>query len=263
MKKLYSLVALALFSISAIAQSSIYSENMGTPSGTTGISTNVFQNVSPLVYSGSADVRNSSVSNGYTGASGGGNVFFTGTAGTNFIISGISTLNYSNIQMSFGQLKSTTASSNELTVEVSSNGTNWTTLTYTRPTGSGTANNYILITPTGSIPATANLRIRFTNTNTTQWRLDDVKLTGTMSSLGTSDAQGSKKVFIKNTVVDNGTIQFGIKSEVKIYSINGQLLKTASVSENEALNVSNLQKGIYIVAGNVSGKAVSAKIIKN
>lgn len=261
MKKLYSLVALALFSISAIAQSTIYSENMGTPSGTAGISTNVFQNGIPVIYSGSADVRTSTASSGYTGSSGGGNVFFTGTAGTNFIISGISTLSYSNIQMSFGQLKTTSAANNELTVEVSADGTTWSPLSYNRPTGGGTANNYILITPTGSIPATANLRIRFTNTNTAQWRLDDVKLTGTVGSLGTLDVRNSKKVFVKNTVVDSD-IHFGAKSEVKIYSIGGQLLKTASVSENGILAIADLQKGIYIVTGNVNGQAVSEKIIK-
>ncbi|MDH6250931.1 hypothetical protein M2347_000658 [Chryseobacterium sp. H1D6B] len=261
MKKIYSLFATALLSMSVFAQTTIFSENMGTSSATNSISSNPFQNGSPVTYSGSADVRSSLTSTGYTGASGGANVFFTGTAGTNFIISGINTLNYTNIQMSFGQLKTTSAANNELTVEVSSNGTTWTPLTYTRPTGSGTANAYILITPSGTIPAASSLSIRFTNTTTGQWRLDDVKVTGTNNTLGVSDTKNGKASFVKNTSVDNEII-FGAKSDVKIYNVNGTLVKTASVSENKALNVADLPKGVYIVTGTVNGKNVSEKVIK-
>ncbi len=42
----------------------------------------------------------------------------------------------------------------------------------------------------------------------------------------------------------------------------GQVVKTASVSENQSLNVSDLQQGTYIVTGTVNGKNVSEKVIK-
>lgn len=162
------------------AQVTIYTENMGSPSGTVAITANNFQQEPAITYSGTADVRNTTVSTGYTGSSGGGNVFFT-ASGRFFLISGINTTGFSSIEMSFGMHKSTIASNNELTVEVSSDGTNFTALSYTRPTGSGTA-VWRLITPAGTIPQTANLRIRFTNNSpSAQFRVDDVRVTGVSS----------------------------------------------------------------------------------
>lgn len=158
--------------------STIFSENMGTPSGTTAIGSNIFQNSGALSFVGTGDVRSTTSSSGYTGASGGGSVFITQTANFFFEISGINTTAYSNLVLSFGHFKSTTAGSNELAVEVSADGATYSPLSYSRPTGSGTA-TWLLVTPTGTIPATANLRLRFRQTSTsTQFRIDDVKLTG-------------------------------------------------------------------------------------
>jgi hypothetical protein len=182
MKKLYFFI---LFVFSSIGFSqTFYSENMGNPTTTTAIADNTFQNTSPISYSGTADVRNSTASTGYSGATGGGNVFFTGITGRFLLIEGIntSTYNTSDIQLSFGHHKSTTASSNELLVEVSTNGTDFTPLTYTRASGTGTS-NWALVTITSGIPSTTNLRIRFTQTITTaQFRIDDVKLTNVSAS---------------------------------------------------------------------------------
>lgn len=163
----------------------IFSENMGTPTGTTAISANAFQNTTPITFAGTGDVRATTPSSGYTGASGGGNVFITTTSGTNFVISGINTSAYTNLSLSLGHFKSTSAGNNELAIEVSSDGTNYSALTYSRPTGTGTA-SWLLVTPTGTIPSTANLRIRFRQTGTaTQFRIDDVKLTGTAAVVAT------------------------------------------------------------------------------
>lgn len=159
----------------------IFSENMGSPSTTTAIASNVFQN-SNLTFTGDADVRATTNSTGYTGASAGGNVFVTNSVGRFFQISGINTSTYTNLSLSLGHYKSTTTNSNELVVEVSSDGTNYTPLSYSRPSGSGTA-SWLRIAPIGSIPSTSNLRIRFRQTSTaTQFRIDDVVLTGTQSS---------------------------------------------------------------------------------
>jgi hypothetical protein len=165
----------------------IFSENIGTPSGTTAIASHSFQNSSTLTFSGTADVRNTTLSSGYAGASGAGNVFITNTLGRFFEISNINTSSYSALVLSFGQHKSTIASDGtELEVEVSSDGTTYTPLTLTpRATGSGTA-DWVQIMPTGTIPSTANLRIRFRQTSsTTQFRVDDVVLTGTAASTPT------------------------------------------------------------------------------
>ncbi len=170
--------------------SGILSENMGTPTGTTTIAANVFQNA-VLVFTGTAEVRISTPSSGYTGASGGGNVFVTNTVGRTFEISGINTAGYTDLTLMLGHHKSTTAGNNELTVEVSSDGTNYTALTYSRTTGSGTA-TWALITPTGTIPAAANVRLRFRQTSTTtQFRVDDVVITGTAATTPAISATGS------------------------------------------------------------------------
>lgn len=174
MKKYILTLILGLFTFVGFSQYTLFSENIGSGSGTTSIALNSFQNTS-LSFIGTADTRTTSISSGYIGASGGKNVFFT-TTGRYFIISGINTTNLFLMSLSFGHLKNTTTSSNELDVEVSSDGITYTQLTYTRPTGIGTA-IWTLITPTGTIPSTSNLRIRFiNNSSTAQFRIDDIKL---------------------------------------------------------------------------------------
>ena len=260
MKKFYSLFAAVILAATVNAQEVFYSENMGTPTATTPIATNVFQVGAPVTYSGTAEVRNTSPSTGYSGASGAGTVFLNGV-NKDFLISGIDTTNYTNITMSFGHNKATNASSNEMTVEVSADGSTWTMLNYTRPTGSG-SNGWLLIAPTGIIPTTQNLRIRFNSTiSNAQFRLDDVVLSGTNTTLASGNVNVKKASLVKNTVVGN-SIMFNSKADIKILNMNGQVVKTASVNENTSLEVSSLAKGMYVVTANVNGKAVSQKIIK-
>jgi hypothetical protein len=92
-------------------QTTLLIENIGTSTaGTTPISSNTFQNSSPILFSGTSDTRTSTASSGYAGSSGGRNVFITNTVGINFIISGINTTGYGSLTLSFGHYKSTTAS---------------------------------------------------------------------------------------------------------------------------------------------------------
>ncbi|MFZ4679215.1 MAG: T9SS type A sorting domain-containing protein [Flavobacterium sp.] len=176
MKKIYSLLLLVI-SCTSFGQT-IYSENFGTPTGTTlisaysaGTAPATFQNSSPIVYTGSADIRITGVSSGYSGASGNGNVLINAIA--EFIqIDNINTSAYStsNLQLSFG-INTPTAVTNLLTVEVSTNGTTWTPVTYT-PSGI----NWTLATITSGIPSSTTLSIRFTSTTALQFRLDDIKV---------------------------------------------------------------------------------------
>lgn len=176
MKKLYILL-LAVSSMSF--GQTFYSENMGTPSATTAIALNVFQNPTPIIYTGTADVRSSLVSTGYTGASGSGNVFLN--ADTEFFqIDGLnsSAYNAADIQLSFG-INTPVAVTNLLTIEQSTNGgTSWTAVTYT-PSTIG----WSLVTiPGGQIPSSATLSLRFTSFSTLQFRVDDVKLSSVSAS---------------------------------------------------------------------------------
>lgn len=92
-----------------------------------------------------------------------------------------------------------------------------------------------------------------------QTTLDNFSWTAPTLSVG--DAISNKVVLVKNTQVLN-TIEFGAKSNIKIYNMNGQIVKSSLVNEGTTLDVSSLSKGIYIVAGDVEGKLVSQKIIK-
>lgn len=79
--------------------------------------------------------------------------------------------------------------------------------------------------------------------------------------LAVSDINVAKRGILKNTLV-NDEIIFDASSEVQIFNINGQVVKSAKVSEGTSLNVSSLSPGIYVVKGEVDGQLVNQKIIK-
>ena len=176
MKKIYSLLLLVI-SCTSFGQT-IYLENFGTPTGNTPIATYAtgtapatFQNTTPIAYSGTADVRVTSASSGYSGASANGNVLIN-AVDEFFQIDGINTSAFSpsGLQLSFG-VNTPTAVTNVLTVEVSTDATNWTPLTYT-PTATG----WTLATITSGIPSSTTLSIRFKSATTQQYRIDDVRV---------------------------------------------------------------------------------------
>jgi hypothetical protein len=160
----------------------VFEESMGNVSATTQINThagaNGFDN-DELSFSGTADLRSTSQSNGYDGASGGANVFFSGSSGTFFEISGINTTGLMNLQLSFGIFKGATASDgSDFTVEVSSDGITYESLSFDLlPTGTGTA-SWHYRTANSTIPSAENLHIRFSSAAalSSQYRLDDVLL---------------------------------------------------------------------------------------
>lgn len=130
--------------------------------------------------------------------------------------------------------------------------------------GYGTANQFEGTAPTAPISAT--LSASRTNGIDTNNNVADFT-TGTPSpknstQLAVSDVNGAKINLVKNTNVNN-TIVFGTKANVQIISANGQVVKTASVSENSNLDVSSLPKGLYIISADVNGQKVSQKVIKN
>ena len=94
--------------------------------------------------------------------------------------------------------------------------------------------------------------------------VDDFSLTPINSTLSVNDISKTKNIFLKNTMVDN-TLSFQTKGKasVKVYNANGQLVKTANVSaQNANVNVANLPKGNYVVTAVLDGETVSQKIVK-
>lgn len=91
-----------------------------------------------------------------------------------------------------------------------------------------------------------------------------IKGTVTAPSLAVSDVAKTKNIFLKNTIVDN-TLSFQTKGNatVRVYNTNGQLVKTANVTaQNANVNVANLPKGNYVVTAVLDGETVSQKILK-
>ena len=267
MKKLLSALSLGAF-LFFNAQTTIYSENFGTPTATTLLTAYTgYQNGSPITYSGTADVRTTTPSD-YPGASGNGSVFIanvtaaSGNPAKTLIISGINTSEYKNLTLSFGQHKGTNVASNELNVEVSSDGTTWSPLAYTRPTGSGTS-IWLVITPTGTIPTTSNLSIRFTNPldSNVGFRVDDIKLVGD-KTLATQDIK-KRELSIAPSIVTNGIIKIMSDNDstkkVKIYDQSSKLV--LSTETKKEVNVSQLTKGVYIINIEQEGKTESQKFI--
>lgn len=122
------------------------------------------------------------------------------------------------------------------------------------------------ITPIKIIDIQAPVKLRFYAYDAEApggtFSIDDVEISGNVSStLGTSDINGVKVNFVKNTNVTNAIV-FGTKANIQIVNMNGQVVKTAAVIENTSLDVATLPKGMYIVTGVVDGKAVSEKIMK-
>ena len=84
------------------------------------------------------------------------------------------------------------------------------------------------------------------------------------STMGTIDIKDfDKKVKMNTLVSDALTLELPSKSTVNIYSVDGKLVSSNRVNSGESINVSNLQKGNYIVTvqDNFNNK-ISRKIIK-
>jgi len=251
MKKIYSLLLLVV--ASASFGQTIYTENMGTPSGTTAIGVNVFQNGSPIVYSGTADVRATVPSTGYTGASGAGNVFIN-AVDEYFQIDGINTSAYntSTLQLSFG-INTPTAVTNVLIVEVSTDASNWSPLTYTP-----SATNWSLATITSGIPSSTTLSIRFKSSSTLQYRLDDVKVASVNASctlaLGTPTATCNASTYSLDTYTASITYTGGGSGSYTITPSSGTVAgdNPGSVAAGTIL-INGVTEGTNLTVNIVSG----------
>jgi hypothetical protein len=178
MKKLLLSLGL-LITFNGLSQQTVI-ETMGTTAtGTTAIASNTFAlSGIGFTYTGSGEVRITTVSTGYAGASGGSNVFLTNTtAGRDFKISNINGQGTpcSSIDLSFGVFKNTAATpNNDLTFEYTTSSNPTPVVTVVSITG-GSA--WSLKSFPG-LPGNINT-LRFINTTTTsQFRIDDITLVG-------------------------------------------------------------------------------------
>lgn len=250
MKKFYSLVATAVFAVASFAQTTVFNATFDDLDGTGGNDNAWTGNVgtkSLSTYTTAGWV--------FAAAGGGAQCLKAGSGGSAGAVTTPALTELSgNAVLTFraaGFANDNTA----LTVTITGGGTFTGTSTFT-------LNNSQFSTYTINISGgTAATKLKFASAASgRRFFIDDIKV-ATQGSLAVKDIKASEKTFIKNTSVDQ-EIHFGLKSDVKIYNVSGQLVKTAAVNENGVLNVIDLQKGIYIVAGNANGRAVSEKIVK-
>ncbi|MBI4649582.1 MAG: fibronectin type III domain-containing protein, partial [Bacteroidia bacterium] len=190
-------------------QTTIFTESLGTVGGTTTIAAheaaNGFDNDSYTMTSGGAanpaDIRATSVSSGYAGASGAANVFFTSTNNEyGFAIEGINTIGYMNLEISFGVRKENASGTAfaTLAVEYSTDGSVWNTITVTGYPATADGTGWKLVSNI-SIPAgaegQANLRLRWRKTGTIACRLDDITLVGDAAACSAPTVQASNITF--------------------------------------------------------------------
>ncbi len=181
------------------AQTTIFTESMGTVGGTTTIvaheTANGFDNDAYTMTNGGAivsgDLRATSVSSGYAGVSGAANVFLTATNNQyGFAIEGIDASTYSSLQLQFGYRKENAANHATFAVEFW-NGSAWVNVANTPANlfneAIGAAAGWYLSKTLALPPAAqiAGLKIRFLKSGTLSIRLDDVKLTGTSGATPT------------------------------------------------------------------------------
>ena len=134
-----------------------------------------------------------------------------------------------------------------------------------------TGQNGATITPTNITDVSSPVTFRFyffnAEASTGTFSVDDVVINGTTQAsapLGTIENLKSKNIFLKNSLVDN-TLSFQTKgnASVKVYNANGQLVKSATISaQNANVDVASLPKGNYVVTAELNGETVSQKIVK-
>lgn len=195
----------------------IFTENMGTPTGNTGISSYAtgtapatFQNKGTLTFgqgeqTAECDVRNTSVSSGYSGASGGGNVWFASTNPRGFSIESINAVTYTGLQLTFAYRKEVSNVHAALAVDYW-NGAAWVSVANTTTAlfnEAASASVAWYPSKTLSLPAGAQingLKIRFVKTGTDVIRIDDVKLTGTPVAVATPTLSATGTLAAVDTV---------------------------------------------------------------
>ena len=212
---------------SVLAQSPVFTtENVGSTAvaATTLLAThetnNAFLNTALTMTQGGvalpADIRSTSASTGYTGASAGNNVYFTATSGSyGFAIEGINASAYTSLSLQFAWRKELATALPTLTVDYW-NGTAYVNIPFTFTQTTTAAAGWYL-SPAISIPVAGQingLKLRWTKSGTTACRLDDISLTGILP-VPTINVTGTFAKFYANS---------GLGSEVQSVSVSGNNL---------------------------------------
>lgn len=164
--------------VHARGQAVLYEENLGVPFINTLIQFyDGWQDTSvTYVGNGTCDVRSTSASTGYGGASGGGNVMINDTVKW-FQISGLNTTaTHPTVKLYCGLRKTVSENGSNFVVEFSTDSIVWVQLPMadTLPSGTGTSGWYRVCFP--DVPAHPHLHLRFSSLAKVDYRLDDIRI---------------------------------------------------------------------------------------
>jgi|GEM_PF-1079145 len=180
-----------------ILRTIIFTETMGTVSGTTTIAAHEtadgFDNDQYTMTQGGAtnpaDIRTTNPSSGYAGASGSANVWFTSTSGVyGFAIEGIDASTYNYLTIQFGYRKEDASNLPSLALDYW-NGSSYINVPFTFNEAPNAPTGWYL-SPVIDLPGGAqinNLRLRWVKSGTIAVRIDDIVLKGNSTKTGTSD----------------------------------------------------------------------------
>jgi hypothetical protein len=216
-----TLAALLGFAAVSNGQTTLYEENFGEPTSNTLIENFTgWQNTSVIyVGNGTCDIRKSSASTGYGGASGGGNVMINDTIKW-FQISGLNTSATSpTVNLYCGLRKTSAENGSNFVVEFSTDSLVWVSLPMsdTLPTGTGTGKWYRVCFP--NVPAHQHLHLRFSNKKNVDYRLDDIRIVEGNEVADSSEIENpdlNSLVVLPFDISDNSD-----SSHTDIKSING------------------------------------------
>jgi len=233
MKKIYIVSTILVLVVSASVawgQTTIFTETMGTVGATTTIAAhaaaNGFSNSPTFSYSqGSAtnpgDIRQTSVSSGYAGASGGANVWLTSTSGEyGFAVEGINASGYTSLNVQFAYRKESGTSLPTLALSYW-DGSAYVNVSFTFDQAANAATGWYL-SPVINLPAAAQingLRLRWVKTGTVAVRIDDVVLKGTPGPA----------ISVSTSSLSFGPVANGQTSSEQSYTVSGSNL-TANIS---------------------------------
>jgi hypothetical protein len=186
------------------------------------------------------------VGNTYTGASGNGNLYFNANVNNSFTISGINTLNYSGISLSFGIYGKNKSDVKFLKLQYD-NGTGLTDAGSAQIAALSTTKATWLLASGITLPASSNLSLTFSSPNLNgaapiEIRIDDIKISGTPASTAVNPLKtDNRKVYVSNSVI---TLDGFASGSIEIYNMQGKKVFTSQVQESIQ---PDLAKGLYIV----------------
>jgi len=206
---------------------------------------------------GTVSIRSNLPSN-YAGASEACHVAFTGNNGGAFLIHSIDPMKATTFSLSFGTNR---ISSETLTVDFNT-GASWTNIPYTKTT---TNDTWELIASKFNIPSnSAVLNLRF-SAGATQYgvRVDDITLSAVIPQNITELSANRTINLYPNPIKDKLRIESGELTigKLEITDLSGSILMSC-IPQTSEIDVSHLQKGVYLVRVSTENGVVVGKVVK-